>query len=310
MKQSNLYFYTANYPKYEESLAAMEIKCLFAQDVKEKHLFSDFYIPTSRSAFLKECISVIYTGDTLEEIVHQIEQDKLHYDNFKVRYVKHEDDTVAYEDRLRADSAIGFVIVGAAKLHDPDIILGVTHVDGRWIFGEYEKNNMEWQSREIKPYNYSNALGVRTARAVVNLAVAHDMNSKVIDPCCGIGTVVMEALSMNINIKGCEINPLVGANAKKNLQYFGFKDVITIGDMHEITEKFDTAIVDLPYGLFNPTTLEIQTNIIKTARRLADRAVIITMENMDDLMKAAGFTIANKCHVSKGKFTRYINICE
>ncbi|MDP4088908.1 MAG: hypothetical protein Q8930_06510 [Bacillota bacterium] len=310
MKKSELYFYTINYPKYEESLARLEIRYLFGREPQDKHIFSDFYIPTSRSAFIKECISVIYSGGSLEDIVHQIERDKLQYDNFKVRYVKHEDDTVAYEERLKADSAVGYVIIGEAKLHDPDIVLGITHVNGRWIFGEYEKNNMEWQSREVKPYNYSNALGVRTGRALVNLAAAHNSDCRLVDPCCGIGTVVMEAQSMGLSVKGFEINPLIGENAKKNLEYFGFRDVITIGDMHYIKENFDTAIVDLPYGLFNPTTLETQVAIMKTARRISDRAIIVTMENMDEHIRAAGFDIVDRCFVTKGKFTRYISICK
>lgn len=309
MKKSNLYFYTINYPKYEESIAKMEIEYLFDKSAEDKHLFSDFYIPVSRSAFIKECISVIYTGPSLEDIVNQIQQNSLGYDNFKVRYVKHEDDTVQYEQRLKADSIVGFAIIGRAKLHDPDIILGITHVNGQWIFGEYEKNNMDWQRREVKPYNYSNALGVRTARAIVNLAVVHHTSCKLVDPCCGIGTVVMEAMSMGFDIKGYEINPLIGENAKKNLKYFDFQDVITIGDMHVISETYDIAIVDLPYGLFNPTTLKAQTDIMGTTRRISKRAVIVTMENMNEHIQAAGFKILDSCHVSKGKFTRYITIC-
>jgi tRNA G10 N-methylase Trm11 len=161
----------------------------------------------------------------------------------------------------------------------------------------------------IKPFNYSNALNVRVARALVNMAVANDIAPKLIDPCCGIGTVVIEALSMGFDIKGCEINPYIAENAKRNLEFFGFQDVITNASMHDLKDKFDSAIVDLPYGVFNPTTLKEQVDIINTTRRLAGKAVFITFEDMDEHFKSAGFEVIDKCQTNKGKFIRYITIC-
>jgi Predicted DNA modification methylase len=234
----------------------------------------------------------------------------LSFYKFKVKYIKHEDDTISYEDRLKSIKAIAYAIGGEVSIHDPEIMLGITHLNDKWYFGVYERNNMEWQAREQKPFFYSNALGVRTARALVNIAAGNNQSCSMVDPCCGIGTVVMEALSLGFDIKGYEINPLIGEHAKKNLEFFGYEDVITIGDMHEIKEHFDAAIVDLPYGLFNPTTLEEQTAIMRTARRIADRALIITFEDMSQHIAASGFKIIDRCHVSKGKFKRYVDVCE
>jgi tRNA G10 N-methylase Trm11 len=309
MIQSDLYFYIINFPKFEADLGKTELKYLFGQDIQDKFIFSNFYIPTSKSAFLKHCLGVIYTGETLEDIVFQIKKDNLSYDNFKVRYIKHEDDTLSHEDRLNADRAIGFAINGNADIHDPKIVLGITKINNKWLFGEFEKNNLDWQAREQKPFSYSNALGVRTARAIVNIATAQHKNCRIVDPCCGIGTVVIEALSLGMQIEGYEINPLIGENAKKNLEFFEYDDVISIGDMHEINKHYDIAIIDLPYGLFSPTTLKEQTDIMKTARRIADKAIIVTLEDMETHIIEAGFIIADRTHVSKGKFKRYISIC-
>ncbi|NRW77833.1 hypothetical protein [Clostridium beijerinckii] len=59
---------------------------------------------------------------------------------------------------------------------------------------------------------------------------------------------------MGIDVVGCEINKSIAENAKKNLEFYGYENVVTNGDMNEIEEKYDTAIIDLPYGLFTPTT--------------------------------------------------------
>ena len=80
--------------------------------------------------------------------------------------------------------------------------------------------------------------------------------------------------------------------------------------MNQIQEKYDTAIIDLPYGLFSPTTVEEQISLIKSARRISNRLVIVTFEEMDNYIIDAGFKIVDKSYVCKGRFKRYIDICE
>ena len=304
------YFYSINYPVFEENLCKMEMKYLFDKIPSEKFLFSNYYVEPSRSPFIKDMISIIYEEDSLEQIVENIIEEKLSYDDFKVCYIKLENGDVNYKERLKSIREIGLVITGQSEMHNPKALLGVTKVDERWIFGEYERNDYEWHIHDKKPYSYSNSLSLRVSRALVNIAVKNDLGCKLIDPCCGVGTVVIDALSMGINVRGYEINKSIAENAQKNLQFFGYKNVITTGDMHNIEEKYDVAIIDLPYGLFTSTTIEEQTALMKTARRITNKLVIVTFEDMDKHIIEAGFDIINKCYVCKGKFKRYINICE
>ena len=304
------YFYYIKYPVFEEALCKLEMRCLFGEIPSKKYLFSDFYICPSRSPFIKEMISIIYEEDSLEQVMKNIIEDKLAYDDFKVCYLRTEYGDIDYEERLRSLSQIGFVITGEPEIHNPKIIIGITRINGKWIFGKYEKNDYEWHIHDNKPYSYSNSLSVRVARALVNIAVGNNLKSKLIDPCCGVGTVILEALSMGINVVGCELNMSIAENAKKNLRFYGYEDVITNGDMNEIEEKYDVAIIDLPYGLFTPTTIEEQTALMRSARRISDRLVIVTFEDMDNYIIEAGFKIVDKSYVCKGKFKRYISICE
>ncbi|WP_243156167.1 RsmD family RNA methyltransferase [Clostridium sp. C2-6-12] len=304
------YFYSINYPKFEEELCKLEMECLFNEVNNGKYIVSDFCINPSRSPFIKDRISIIYEEDSLEEIVQKIIKDKLSYDDFKVCYIKVENTDVSYEERLASVSKIGFVINGLPSIHNPKIMIGISKVNGRWIMGEYERNNFEWHIHDKKPYSYSNSLGLRVAKALVNIAVKNNLDCTLIDPCCGVGTVVIEALSMGIKVKGYEINKHIAENAKKNLEFFGYENVITYGDMHTIEEKYDVAIIDLPYGLFTPITLKEQVALIKTARRITKKLVLVTFENMDGHIIDSGFNIIQKSYVCKGKFKRYINICE
>lgn len=308
--RSEQYLYTTNFSAYEKQLCEMEIKYLFNIFLKNKHFFSSKYVDPSRSPFIKHCISIKYTGSTLEDILEQIIRDSFYADNFKVFYIHIENETLSFHESRKIEYAIGMNIKGEAEMKNPEIVFGITKVSGKWVFGECESNDFSWQSHRIKPYSYSNALNIEVSRALVNIAVSNNKDITLIDPCCGIGTVIIEALSMGINISGYEINPSIGTNAKKNLEHFEFQDVITIGDMNSIINHFDAAIVDLPYGLFTPTTIEQQINIIKCVRRIADKMVLITFEDMDRYIINSGFSIIDRCSVSKGKFVRYINVCQ
>lgn len=302
------YFYTIRSTVREKSLCKLEMKYLFNIVPEENYLFSYHYVDSSRSAFVKQCLSIIYNCDSLEALTEKIITNKLFYDSFKVRFVDF-DDSVDYFEKRRLESVVGFNISGEADMHNPKVLLGLTRVNGRWLFGELEENKNNWKKHNIKLFSYSNALDVRLARALVNIAAGSTEDIKLIDPCCGIGTVVLEALSMGFDIKGCELNPFIAENAQRNLEFFGYENVITNGDMHLLKESFDAAIVDMPYGLFSPTTLKQQLDIISTTRRLAAKAVFISYDNMENYFEEAGFKVIDSCSVAKGNFERHITVC-
>lgn len=308
-EDNELYFYTIKYKLFEESLCKAEMRYLFNNVPDNKFFFSKHYITPSRSAFIKQCISIIYKASSLDKLVEQILHNNLSYEDFKVCYISIDDTSIPFEERRRIEYVIGYNVNGFADVHNPEVLLGVTKIQDMWIFGELENNNSAWKEHNNKPYSYCNALDVRLARSLVNIAASNDLNSKLVDPCCGIGTVVIEALSMGLNIKGYELNKCIAENANKNLEFFNYEAVIENKDMHTLTERFDCAIVDLPYGLFSATTLSDQLSIMKTTRRLADRAIFVTLEDMEAHIKDCGFTLVDKFSASKGFFKRIINIC-
>lgn len=287
----------------------MEMDSFFNMKPFKKQFFANKYINPSRSPFIKEVIKIKYEENSIEEILLNIKSDNLAYENFKVCFMKSEDNTVGYKERINSIKEIGYIIKGEADIHNPEIIFGLCKVGDKWIFGEYYRNDFKWHIHDKKPYSYSNSLSLRVARALVNISVGNNINQKFIDPCCGIGTVIIEALSMGINAHGWEINDNIAENAQKNLEFFGYDNVIINGDMTTIKDKFDVAIIDMPYGLFTPITKEEQVAIINSARRITNRLIIVTFEDMSEVIKKSGFNIIDTGHVAKGKFKRYISVC-
>lgn len=309
-KELGKYFYIINYNReFEEELCMMEMDSFFNMKPFKKQFFANKYINPSRSPFIKEVIKIKYEENSIEEILLNIKSDNLAYENFKVCFMKSEDNTVGYKERINSIKEIGYIIKGEADIHNPEIIFGLSKVGDKWIFGEYYRNDFKWHIHDKKPYSYSNSLSLRVARALVNISVGNNINQKFIDPCCGIGTVIIEALSMGINACGWEINDNIAENAQKNLEFFGYDNVIINGDLTTIKDKFDVAIIDMPYGLFTPITKEEQVAIINSARRITNRLIIVTFEDMSEVIKKSGFNIIDTGHVSKGKFKRYISVC-
>ncbi len=304
------YFYFINCSEMEKELCNMEMRSVFGKEPKAKYLFSEKNFEPSRSPFIKLQIKSIYVEKSLENIINKIKGDKISYDAFKVNYIKSEDGDVSYEERLKAVKEIGFVVTGFPDIHNPKIELAITKVKDKWIFGELIRNNFHWQKHNDKPHSYSNAVPLRMARALVNIAVGDNRELTLVDPCCGVGTVVIEALDLGINVKGYEISKPIACNARNNIEFLGYnREIITSGDMHDINETFDVAIVDIPYGLYSPVTLQEQVDIISTSRRIARKMVIITFEDMDNLIISAGFQIVEKCYMKKGNMIRQISIC-
>lgn len=307
------FIYTYAYRPEEASLCQLEMRTMFGIESQLDIIKSTIEIDPSRSPFIKVRIEVMYEGNNLSDILEQVENIHLGETTFKVICIKMNDleqsQRIDYQGRRQIERDIGWIINGEADVRQPDKIFGVTTLGGRWFFGEYRKNDAVWLHHLQKPREYSTALSTRVARAVSNIAVPNPEGIKVIDPCCGIGTVLVEALSMGIDIVGSDINPLVADGARENIAHFQFEAEVMLSDIADISKDYDVAIIDMPYNLATHATPEEQFHILKHARRFAKKVVIVTIETIDHMIEDAGFVIADRCEAKKGKFVRQVVVC-
>lgn len=311
MRKFPKHLYIVNYPTPEEELCHLEMKVVFGKELKDKMLFSDIKFNSSNSPFIKTRLDIIYEKDSVEEILEEIKKDKNIYNNFKLEYVRLNNlDNVPYEERLKIIKEISMNIQGCHNFKNPEFSFGITKVDDKWLFGIDNKNDYKWHSHDNKPCSYSNSLGVKVAKAVVNIANGGSKDKTIIDPCCGVGTTLVEALDAGYLIEGYEINKQIAKNANINLEFYGFDSIVVNDDMHNIQKNYDSSIVDIPYGLFSHTSEDEQRKIIETARRISKRMVMISFEEHDLMIEEAGFKIIYQCTVTKGKFKRFIVVAE
>ncbi|WP_429472525.1 TRM11 family SAM-dependent methyltransferase [Neobacillus sp. B4I6] len=291
----------------------MEMRSLFGEVSQSNVLESFVKIDPSRSPFIKERITVLYEVESLEDLFIQVETLQLSGATFKVTYVKNSgqanSEQEGFENRRAIERELGLHINGQADLRHPDRLFGVMNIDGSWVFGEYVKSESVWFRHQKKPNGYSTALNTRVARAVVNIAIPNPNGIKAIDPCCGIGTVLVEARSMGIDIVGSDRNQLILPGARENMIHFGLNGEIHLADIRDITNHYDVAIIDLPYNLCSVITPDEQLEMLQSARRFADKVVVVTVEPVDEILLKAGFSIIDRAIAKKGLFIREVIVC-
>ncbi|MNN35263.1 hypothetical protein D3C81_1491100 [compost metagenome] len=127
-----------------------------------------------------------------------------------------------------------------------------------------------------------------------------------------MGNVLIEALSMVIDIVGRDINPLAIRGARINLRHFGYSDddLVAIGDMNDIDQLYDAAILDMPYNLCSVLSDQETVDMLTSLSRFSRTAVIVSSELLEETIGKVGLRIKDQCNVKKGSFVRNIWLCE
>lgn len=308
------YLYTFGYPPEEKALCELEMRAFFGKSSEVNVLESEVAVVPSRSPFIRERIDILARANDLDALAEKVKSISAGDKRFKViclhnEYVGLEKKWSSSKFR-HAERTVGLQVQGEGDLEHPELLYGLAYVEGEWLFGELMKGESVYLKHMQRPVGYSTALSAKHARALVNAAVPVVDGVKLIDPCCGIGTVLIEACSMGIDVAGRDMNCFVAIGSRKNLAHFGYECDVTLGPIEEAQGHYDVAIIDMPYNLFTHSTEEAKSSIIENARRIANRVVFVSSEMIEAQVLAAGFTIVDRCDVKKQRFIRTVLVCD
>ncbi|MFB5674289.1 RNA methyltransferase [Paenibacillus terreus] len=275
---------------------------------------ADRLIDPDTSPFIRLRLDVLAAaGDLAELAAAAAELTVEEEDTFKVTFIKEGESTEDYTRQREIEREIGWRIRGKANMKEPDIVFGIVRLQGQWLLGRCVYSGRSWLDRRHKPQNYSTGLPVLAAKALVNLAAPYPEGRKLIDPCCGMGNVVIEGLMTGISIRGNDMNPLAVKGARVNLRHYGFpEELVTLGDMNLLEGHYDAAILDMPYNLCSVLPQPERDRMLASLRRLADEAVVVSIEPIREALLAAGWQIEAECRLYKGEragMVREIYIC-
>lgn len=321
------YIYTFACHESEKELCLLELTELFGLRQKHKQgqvpaegtfwIEVERHIDPDRSPFISARLDVMLTGTTMDQIAEQASRIKLEGSTFKVTCLK-AGDPFSYEEMRNFERLVGGSIEGTAEMKAPDIIFGLISINGHWMLGRLALPERKWLNHKQKPQNYSTGLSSRVARALVNIAVPEAKSTNLnhptihlLDPCCGMGNVLIEALSMGLHVKGSDINPLAIRGAKVNLKHYGYDDsVVKIADMNDLDGEYEAAVLDLPYNVCSVFPEEEKRRMLSSLRRLTRRAVIVSTEPLEALLPETGWQVLDRIATRKGTFVRDVWLCE
>ena len=318
--ENTRYLYNLNYHEYELSLSAIELRSLFARDIKEKVFFSEVAEDPSISPYLKNRLEISVEANTFEDLLIGIEENDQLVFGKRIEYLKLMDDDPYVKHKKSYYRQIAEClykrsseVVSQEYYTKVSDLYGLTFYNGKWYFGSLIKNNNKWLAHNNRPYSYSISLKINMAKVLVNIVGQGDRSRKLLDPLCGAGTVLLEAAFAGYDIVGSDINQRIVWHCLDNLAYFGYDVKVDSKAIESIHETYDGVILDLPYDLFTASSKEEQQHIIHYGKKLAKRVVIISSEDISEMLAQESIKVTDSCIVRKNlkrDFARYIWVCE
>jgi tRNA G10 N-methylase Trm11 len=312
-EQVQRYLYSFNYDSHYLDLCRLESRQVFGKEITNKILFSNKRVDASSSAFIRSRLEIQVKAKSFEALKIGIHEAHIQGDGFKAEYLTLEGQQIEKSERNKKLKEVGFCLEGHPNFVAPSITYAICSYQNDWYFGTMVKHNAEWLNHNNKPCSYSNSIGMKVAKTLVNLGSKGIKNLHLLDACCGVGTVLLEACFAGLSIEGCDINPKTIENARKNIAHFHYSSKLYCSDIKDVTGAYDAAIIDLPYNLFSYSNDSVTANIIQSSAKLAPRVIIVSIEDVRSVIKHAGLTILDQCTVEKrgkSKFTRNIWVCE
>jgi len=303
-----MYLYLASRSESEKRLVEAECAAMTGASPDERGIaLAEVEADVSRAAYLKTCVRVIVHAADLPNLYTQLERAKLSSEGFRVSVER-------IPSRLPLDSQavmhqIGARIGGHPNLSDPrTIFLVVATPEEIWLGEVKSESTGSWGEHSQKMHPYSSALPTRLARAMVNLVATP--GDRIIDPCCGSGTILIEAASMGIKAVGCDINPKLVTISIDNLRYFGLEGMIILADARNISGNFDAVVTDLPYGRNCPMDEQLCSEILQNLKNLAPKAAVVAGEDMSKSLSQMGYDVRSVTPVPKTSLIRYIHVIQ
>ncbi len=307
------YIYSFKYDVHNRNLCKLESRQLFAKEENNNLLFSNVKIDPSISPFIKNRFEIISSSEDYSNLLENIQKENIHIDGFKAEYLILDGDTIGYTERLNKLRDVGYRIEGDPDYYSPSIIYSICYYKNIWYFGILIKHNPDWNKHKKKPCSFSSSINMDIGKTLVSMASKGNKTKQLLDACCGVGTIMLEACISGFNIEGCDINWKACKHTRQNLAHFNYTANVYRSDIKDLDKMYDAIIIDLPYNLYAYSNDEIILNIIASAAKLSNRVMIVSISDIETLIKKSGLEISDFCAVTKtgkSKFTRNIWVCE
>ena len=259
-----------------------------------------------RGAYVHTGLRLIAQAEKFTDLLQIVESLSFEADGFRIEYLRLSERKMI--NSREAAIRLADVIPAFPELEAPRHRFLLIERDlGLWFGEVIVESEHSYTKHDAKPFRTSTSLPTRLARALVNLVAPP--SCVIFDPCCGTGTILLEAQALGLESFGVDWNPRMVGMSRKNLAHFGYPVDVTCSDFQEISRPADAIVTDLPYGLFmHETRAELQ-GIIQHAHALAPQAVFVLGEDISNWLCDVGYQSIKVYRVPKHRsFSRYVHV--
>lgn len=294
-------------------------------------VFASQAVDVARSAYLLNCVSIEAQGGSLEELVEDCRRQDIRYEGFQITFLRPPPRVKARTNEVVLP--VANAITGQPDLTNPKVRLAVVAMrqpsegpsfsrpgcdtgrlklgpsDGgeRWILGRIiSQGENRWVEGMVRPIHFSSALPQRFSRALVNLAAAP--GDTLIDPCCGIGTPLIEAMEAGVVAFGADTNPKMLRGLAQNLKHFGLPLRLFRADARQLVGHYDAAVLDFPYGRNLLLDKNLCRDILTPLKQAVKRAAVVSAQPLEDVLAEVGFRLVRYLTVHKGQMVRHVHV--
>jgi len=296
-------FYLLMGPDEELDLARAELSALAGCVPSGRVATGAAAADVTRSAYIRLSADQLAVGTNWHELRQAIAQLDLHCNRYRIEVFRPGPKVAASTTSIQ--KSIADLISGRPDLDNPRVNFALIVTQDLWRFGTItSRSTQRWRYHSDRPYYYSHGLRPQMARALVNLVAAP--GDSLLDPCCGSGTVVAEALADGICTWGVEINPSLASHAAANLRSLGLPANVMVADARAIRGNFDAAVIDFPYGHSGPVQNDLYREVLINLIGQVDRMALVFGCDQRPLLEELGLTVGQQASVVKGQLTRHI----
>lgn len=134
-----------------------------------------------------------------------------------------------------------------------------------------------------RPFFRSYGMQPRKSRCLVNLSGVQP-GQRLLDPCCGTGSCLIEAALMGIDAHGSDADPRAVAGSRSNIDALGLDVKLRVLNARRLDRwgvMFDAVVSDLPYGLSaslaGASTVELYRDILQSAALVLPRGRVAVL---------------------------------
>lgn len=258
-----------------------------------------------RAAYVQQGVRVLVRASSFDGLVARVAATVFDADRFRIDV--HDPAGRSEHSSTEVAIALAEVMPFGPDLDDPQHRFLIAPTEEGWLFGEVVAcTDAGYRRHEVKPWTTSSSLDARFSRGLVNLVPEA---RSLLDPCCGAGSIVLEAASLGLEVRAVDWKPAMVGMTNENLAHFGYRaDVAKADSRSHAFSPVDAVVTDLPYGHAIDADEPTIRSILENCARVSPLGVFVAPADFTLWLEAAGYTDISVHTVLKRRgFTRWIH---